>query len=113
MSNTPNGQRPPLRSTLSGDPEMLELVEMFVADLSRRREAIRAAMEGRRADDLKRLAHQLRGASASYGLKPLGDAAGRVEDAIKRLEGRDAAELERVRAEVDELIEMCDRAAGG
>lgn len=113
MSTHPEQSRQPLRSTLANDPEMLELVAMFVADLSKRREAIEAAMQGRRLDDLRRLAHQLRGASASYGLAPLGEAAGRVEDAIKRVDGQEMTDLDRVRGEVDALVDLCDRALMG
>lgn len=112
MADAPKSNPAPLRSTLAGDPEMAELVTMFVSELADRRTAIASAMETRRVDDLKRLAHQLRGSSASYGLKPLGDVAGRLEDAIKQLQATDTQNLESVRTQVDELIEMCDRATG-
>ncbi len=111
MADTPKPNKTPIRSTLANDPEMAELVAMFVADLSQRREAIQSALEGQRVDDLRRLAHQLRGCSASYGLKPIGEAAAKVEDAIKAMTGDAGAQLTRIRGEVDELIEMCDRAA--
>lgn len=110
MADTPKPNKAPIRSTLASDPEMAELVAMFVSELSQRREAIRSALESQRVDDLRRLAHQLRGASASYGLAPVGEAAAKVEDAIHAFTGDARAELERIRGDVDALIEMCDRA---
>ncbi|MFA6044969.1 MAG: Hpt domain-containing protein [Phycisphaerales bacterium] len=111
MMDPSKPRKAPLKSTLADDPEMAELVMEFVADLAKRRDAIQVAMETQRVDELRRLAHQLRGASASYGLRPIGEAAAKVEDAIKAMGTAPVSELERIRADVDDLLEVCERAA--
>jgi HPt (histidine-containing phosphotransfer) domain-containing protein len=107
----PQHSQGPLRSEFAGDPEMKELIELFLQELPVRIESIRAAMETGDATALKRLAHQLRGASAGYGYPTLGTAAGAVEDRIKAL-GAEAAPqtLTKIGAEVGALVDMCRRA---
>lgn len=101
----------PLCSTLSSDPEMRELIEMFVHDLPSRIDAMEASVA---ADDLNRLrtyAHQLKGSAGGYGYEPISDAAARLEQAIK---GQDLQpDLEPIRQEADALIAICRRAAQG
>lgn len=111
MADRPTPSKLPLKSTLANDPELGELVAMFVADLGQRAEAIRSAMDGQRVQDIRRLSHQLRGSSASFGLRRIGDAAAKVEDAIKVMEASASVGVEGIRAEVDELIGLCERAA--
>lgn len=112
MPSVPNTPGVPLRSDLVGDPDMAELVDLFVAELPQRVRAASEAWSEHRLDDLRRVAHQLRGASASYGFPAIGDAAGRVEDSIRDLHAKSmTADLGKVRAGIDELTELCRRAA--
>ena len=55
-------------------------------------------------DELRRLAHQMKGASGGYGFEPLGDIAGQIEQAIDN-----ESNLENIQSSVEELIALCRR----
>jgi HPt (histidine-containing phosphotransfer) domain-containing protein len=98
----------PLYSRLSADPDLSEVVEMFVEEM---RDRVAAMLDQFRASDwegLRRAAHQLKGAAGSYGFDPISPCAGRLEKAIR--EGEPEAQI---REAVDALVEMCNRARGG
>ena len=101
----------PIRSDFDGDPEMKELLELFLKDLPVRIESLIAAHAAGDVARLTRLTHQLRGASAGYGYPDLGNAAGLVEDRIRRL-GAEAEPqaLARIGADINALVDMCRRA---
>lgn len=105
---------PPLQSRYAADPEMAELIDLFLKELPEKVEALRAAAAVREATHLRRLAHQLKGAAAMYGFPTLGTAAASLES---RLDAADADEaqgaMDRIGRELDELIELCDRAWRG
>ena len=67
MANQNASSRGPIFSEYANDADMAELVEGFVAELPKRIEAISSAVSQSRGTDLKRLAHQLRGAAPGYG----------------------------------------------
>jgi HPt (histidine-containing phosphotransfer) domain-containing protein len=98
-------------SDFAADPEMAELVELFVTELPTRVAALNAAWSGKRLTDLTRLAHQLKGASAGYGFPTIGNAAGALEAGLKKLDAATAqASVERLAREYRELVDLCDRA---
>lgn len=112
MSTVPNTPGVPLHSDLVGDPDMAELVDLFVTELPERMLAASQAWSEQRFDDVRRVAHQLRGASASYGFPTIGEAAGRVEDSLHALsENSLTTDLRGVQAQIDELTNLCRRAA--
>lgn len=111
MPSDPSKAQSPLRSTLAGDPDMAELVGLFVADLPQRIASIEAAWSARRTTDVQRLAHQLRGSSASYGFAPIGESAGRLEDALRSLGASPEASLDELNQSVRELLALCARAS--
>jgi HPt (histidine-containing phosphotransfer) domain-containing protein len=109
----PQGGTGPIHSEFAGDPEMKELIELFLSELPVRIESLRAAQAAGDAGVLKRLAHQLRGASAGYGFPTLGTAAGAVEDRLRTLgadSGASPQTLAKIGAEVNALVDMCRRA---
>lgn len=106
----PSPAQGPLRSSFANDPDMKELVELFVTEIPQRLDAMSKAWENQRLDDVRRMAHQLRGSSGSYGFPTLGHAAGRVEDALKTLPSASPDLLEATRC-VDELVSLCRRLA--
>lgn len=110
MTPSPDGQPTPLRSDLAGDPDMAELIGMFVHDLPDRVQAISAALTQGNVRDLQRLAHQLRGCGGSYGFPIIGQVAGRVEDALLSQATPEAA-LHDARRVIDELLDLCRSAA--
>jgi HPt (histidine-containing phosphotransfer) domain-containing protein len=105
----PNPQGP-LRSEFATDPEMSELIGLFLSELPAKIEGVVAAFQGGDADTLKRLAHQIKGAAGGYGFPSVGDAAGKVELGLKAASDPQAA-LAKVNADVRELVELCCRAA--
>lgn len=110
MSTDPNGVGSPLRSKYANDPDMAELVELFVGELPKRLDAIDQAWRTRKIEDLQRIAHQLRGASASYGFPAIGSAAGSLEDRIRDLSADHSGAISSIKSGVDELVAICRRA---
>ena len=107
---TPSPKQGPLRSSLSDDPDMRPLVEEFVAEMGERVTSLDRSFRNGQAEDLKRLAHQLKGASAGYGFDRLGQAAGALEESLQRL-GALSGDLARVRREFEDLVDLCRRAS--
>jgi len=77
-----------LGSEFAGDPDLADVIGLFVGGLAGHVESMRAALAARRFDELQREAHQLKGAGGSYGYPDLTDAARVLEMTAKN---RDAA----------------------
>ncbi len=60
------------------------------------------------SEELRRAAHQLKGAAGSYGFEPITDAAAQLEIAVKTSQ----PEVE-IRQAVEELTALCESARGG
>jgi HPt (histidine-containing phosphotransfer) domain-containing protein len=95
----------PIRSELSDDADMVQLVESFVTDLAARVTAIQDAATSGDADRLVTLAHQLKGAAGGYGFPSVSEVAWDLERAL-RYEGQDLADL---RDQVANLLAVCRR----
>lgn len=93
-----------LRSEFAGDPDMRELIRFFVSEMPERIRAVEACLREDRLDDLRVIAHQLKGASAGYGFAPVGLAARALEEDLK-----DSAGLEAIRRDVESLLGLCRR----
>lgn len=101
-----------LTSELANDPEMAELVEMFVSELPERLKELETVWGENRYDDLKRISHQLKGASGGYGFQVIGAAAGKLEGTLKGVRGTpDIKTLESMKTQFDDLVRLCRRAA--
>ena len=94
----------PCYSTLRGDADMVELLTQFVGDLPDRLADIRQAAQGQNWQEVRRLAHQLRGAGGSYGFPLLTTAAGEVETIAR--EQTNTADF---RAALDQLTAISER----
>ena len=94
-----------IRSTLSGDPDLHEIVEMFVDEMPGRVDALARALRAGEQDNLRLLVHQLKGAAGSYGFGPVSRCAAEVEDSL-----RDGVAEDQIRRGVEDLMEMCRRA---
>lgn len=99
-------QAGPILSEFADDPDMMELVEMFVAELPERVVAMKEMMTEGRIEDLARIAHQLKGASGGYGFSILGAAAAALESSLKA-----GDDIEAVNAQLHELVSLCERAS--
>lgn len=100
-------RRAPIVSEFADEPEMLELIGHFVAEMPGWVERIEAAWKRQRLADLQRLAHQLKGAAGGYGFSVIGDTAAELEG---RLEEDEPEEIEEVRELVESLVDLCQRA---
>ncbi len=95
----------PLTSSLAGDPEMRELIAMFVTDLRERIEDVAEALREGDAPALASLAHQLKGSAGGYGFQSITDRAARLERLVTT--GANGRELE---GAVGDLLALCRRA---
>jgi histidine phosphotransfer protein HptB len=108
---SPNERSARLVSEFASDPDMAELVDLFVTELPTRVAALDAAWSGKRIPDLTRLAHQLKGAGAGYGFPTIGTAAGALESRLKQLDATGTqSSIERLAVEYRELLDLCARA---
>ncbi|MHC4976196.1 MAG: Hpt domain-containing protein [Planctomycetota bacterium] len=103
MDQTGHNQ-PPIRSEFAGDADMSELIEYYVSELPEKVKSITECMASNQLDELRRLAHQMKGASGGYGFTPLGEVAGQLEHAIDAND-----DLQNIQQNVEELIAMCRR----
>lgn len=103
--------KPPIRSTYATDPDMRELVEFFVQEMPGRITSLRKAFEAAELADLTRLAHQLKGASGGYGFPTIGTKAGELESALKSSSAPPTQTLAAIKANLDDLIDLCTRAS--
>ncbi len=99
-----------LISEFAGDPDMAELVRLFVEEMPERIESIMQTWERAAAGDLRRLAHQMKGACGGYGFPQVGQAAGVLESSLAAIgQTADAGDLEGLRQQLDELVGLCRR----
>jgi hypothetical protein len=101
-------EKPPLFSCLAVDPELGELVSLFVSEMPDRITAMQQQLQQRDWEGLRRSAHQLKGAAGSYGFEEISPSAARLEFAL-----RDGEAEETVHRAVEELIAFCRRARAG
>lgn len=102
-------RKPELKSDFAGDPEIGELVELFLAELPARVGVLLSAFRSGDEDRVRTLAHQLKGAAGGYGFPTIGEAAKNLE-AFLRSSDSGAEHLERVRSGVEELVNLCRQA---
>ncbi len=72
-----------IRSAFANDPDFAELIEFFVGALPERHQALRQAFEREAYDELRVMAHQLKGAGGGYGFDDLSYLASQLEEACK------------------------------
>jgi HPt (histidine-containing phosphotransfer) domain-containing protein len=73
----------PIRSVYENDPEMVALVRTFTADAPKRAQSLEDLLSQGQHEELRRIAHQLKGAGGGYGFPQITDAAARLEEALK------------------------------
>ena len=98
----------PLYSSLGSDPDLGEIVELFVREMPGRMATVLEQLENSDWEGLRRTAHQLKGAAGSYGFDVISPSAAEVEMAV-----RDGEPEQRIRETVDELVRLCNRATSG
>jgi FOG: HPt domain len=91
-------------SVLADDPDLCELVRIFVEEMPARVEKLLDEFQSKDWDALQRTTHQLRGAVGSYGFRGISPSAGKLESAIE-----ENASEETIHQQLNELIALCHR----
>ncbi len=99
-------RREPLFSELADDSDMMELIEMFVLELQDRIISLSEALDSGNRDELRSVAHQLKGSGAGHGFPDISTCAADVESTLLMEE----AELSALSERVEALIQLCQRA---
>ncbi len=100
---------PPIYSDALDDPDMIELVMMFVDEMPARADVILSSFSNRDWKSLAGEAHKLRGSAGGHGFQSVGDVAGTLEDTIRSASGREEAALANIQQQVNDLINLCRR----
>ena len=79
-------------SIYADDPDIVPILEGYVARLQAQVDDMRAALGNAQFVDLQRLAHRLKGSGGNYGYPMLTEAAGKLEEAAKARDLRSAGE---------------------
>lgn len=72
-----------LRSEFVDDPDMVAIVALFIHELPQRLAAMHVAIAAADHEQLRMLAHQLKGAAGGYGFPNLGEAAALIDQAVR------------------------------
>jgi len=103
-----NLETEPLYSSLGTDPDLGEIVDLFVDEMPNRISTILDCLKASDWEGLRCTAHQLKGAAGSYGFHSITPSAAAVEDSVR--EGQPEAAI---RQAVDELVDLCGRVRSG
>jgi len=95
-------------SRLATDPELGNMVDVFVQRMPDRIRTIESQATRRNWERLARTAQQLKGAAGSHGFDDITPYAARLERTAE-----EASQEERIFAAVDELVELCRRVRPG
>ena len=90
-----------LKSSLAEDPDMKEAIEEFVGTLPKRMAGITQLLSEHNLGELRRVAHQLKGAGGGYGFDKITQLATVVETAVEQQDP-----LETIKDDVNELIAL-------
>lgn len=97
-----------LYSSLASDPDLGEIVDMFVEEMPARVQALADCLSSGDWTQLGRYAHQMKGACGSYGFDQLTVPAARLEHAC-----RDTQDEGLIRDALEELTSLCQRVRNG
>ncbi len=92
-------ERPTVRSTFAGDPDMAEALAEYVANLPGQVDELLSLLERRDAEPLRRMVHQFKGSGGGYGFAAISGTAAKAERQILAGAAGDV-----VAASVNELV---------
>lgn len=87
------------QSAFANDSDMVELISEYVRRLPGEVARLRTLLDGGDMDSLRRMTHQLKGSGGGYGFDAITTLAAKAEASLKQ-----AAPLDQVRREIDELV---------
>ena len=97
----------PITSELIDDPELADLLQEFVRLLPQRIDRLFEVLTRGELDELRKLAHQLKGAAGGYGFPPITERASQLESQLI-----DQVPLEQIAITVSELATLVRRVDG-
>jgi histidine phosphotransfer protein HptB len=97
-----------LYSPLASDPDLGEIVEMFVDEMPERVTLIQQLLDLNDWEGVRRAAHQLKGSAGSHGFTPISPVAAVVEHSVTAGQPE-----EEIRKAVEALCDMCGRVRAG
>ncbi|MDP7017142.1 MAG: Hpt domain-containing protein [Pirellulaceae bacterium] len=97
-----------LYSDLATDPDLSELVDLFVSEIPNRLGHLENVLEGREWEEVSRAAHQMKGAAGSYGFGDVTPTAYALELAVKENRAEDE-----IWSAFRDLADMCGRMRAG
>lgn len=95
-------------SSLAVDPDLSELVDLFVGEMPERVDNLARLHAAGTRDELRRAVHQIKGAAGSYGFHAITPCAAQLEMSLKT----DRPE-EQILRELNELLSLCRRVRSG
>jgi HPt (histidine-containing phosphotransfer) domain-containing protein len=95
-------------STYCHDPDMTELLALFVQEIPDRLAVLEQHLEQGNWSELARFAHQIKGAGGSYGFPQLTPAAARLEQLAKQ-----TAPVEQLEAALSDLVAVAEQLRAG
>ena len=101
-------QKPVPYSTLGDDPDLGELVEMYVEEMPDRIAALVQAFDSGDMEMLRHIAHQMKGAAGSYGFDQLTPLANAVQFSV-----RDNEPEENIEKTLQDLLGACRQIRAG
>lgn len=93
---------PPMVSELADDADLADILDLFVAELSKRVRAVEEALDSANYAEVERIAHQLKGAAGGYGFPIISDVAKILE---KHAAG--ATDVAAITEQVRRLADLC------
>jgi HPt (histidine-containing phosphotransfer) domain-containing protein len=112
MSESPEHQHKPIRSQFADDPEMADLVEMFVSEMPSRIEALQEAWTSGELARLAVLTQRLGGSCSGYGFPSVSVAALRLGQRLADAEVQEMDQLSSLQQEFEALLKICLQACG-
>lgn len=97
----------PIYSRFRADLDFRELLEDFVVSTHERRASLEASFAEKSVPELRRQAHQIKGAGGGYGFDSLSQAAARLEVACQQPEPR----LDEIGQLLNDVIDHLNRVA--
>jgi signal transduction histidine kinase/DNA-binding response OmpR family regulator len=94
-------------SEFADDPEMKQLVEEYVGRLPGEVAKLRTMLDAGEIDNLRRVAHQLKGSGGGYGFDQITELASVADQLIK-----EGAQIGQIRSQIDQLIEYIRKVHG-
>lgn len=76
-------EEPPLRSEYLDDPEMQEIVRLFLSEIPDRLIQMEDFLQAGNHQEFHRMVHQMKGAAGGYGFQEISNAAAALECCIK------------------------------